>query len=428
MAETVSSHIDSARLWDRLMWLARFGGTDKGGVNRLALSAEEIAARAGLVAWGREIGLEPSNDAAGNLFLRLAGRDADAPPVLVGSHIDTQPTGGKFDGTYGVVAAMEAVTAIARSGHRPLRPIDVVAWMNEEGSRFAPGMMGSAVFAKVRTLDDIERVTDKAGISVRDALAAVLAAEPDLPRRPLGFPVAGYLEAHIEQGVVLEQSGETIGVVTGIQGKRTFRVEVIGEESHAGTSPRATRHDALVSAVAIVQALQAAMWDAADTVRFTIGMFTVSPNAPSVVPGRVTFSIDLRHDDAAVVRELGDQIAPICQQRRGRCDVTVSELIYDVPVAFSAAMRARLGAAAERVGASHREVPSPAGHDARYLHRVCPTGMIFIPCKGGISHNERESIEPVHAEAGARTLAQAVLELADDPWVPQDGSGGSGSG
>jgi beta-ureidopropionase / N-carbamoyl-L-amino-acid hydrolase len=409
----IGQHIDGARLWGRLMELAQCGATAKGGVSRLALSAEEIAARAQLVRWGREIGLTPFNDAAGNLFLRLAGRDPALAPVLVGSHIDSQPTGGKFDGAYGVLSALEAVTALVDSGRRPLRSIEVVAWMNEEGSRFAPGMMGSAVFAGVRRLADIEAVRDRSGVAVREALAGVLAAESDIPGRPAGFPVAAFLEAHIEQGVTLERAGDAIGIVLGIQGKRTFRVEVIGEESHAGTTPRAARRDALVSAVDIVRALETTIWDEADTVRLTIGSFTVLPNAPSVVPGRVTFSIDLRHDTADAVARLGDLVAPLCEQHRGRCQVVVTELLRDEPVVFPPDLRARLAAAAARVGASYRELPSPAGHDARYLSRVCPTAMIFIPCEGGISHNERENIQPVHAELGACVLAEAMAELAE---------------
>jgi N-carbamoyl-L-amino-acid hydrolase len=412
MDQRVSDFVDGDRLWRRLMDIARFGALAKGGVNRLALSQEEIAARAQLVQWARALGLEPANDAAGNLFLRLAGRDAHAAPILVGSHIDSQPTGGKFDGAYGVMAALETVEAIIRAGHKPLRPIDVVAWMNEEGSRFAPGMMGSAAFTGTRTLADIRAVKDKNGIAVADALDQVLAAEPDLPHRPLGFPVAGFVEAHIEQGIVLEQSETTIGVVTGIQGKRTFRVEVEGEESHAGTTPRSARRDALVAAVDIIKALEQAMWDAADTVRFTIGRLEIAPNAPSVVPGRANFSIDLRHNDADTVRRLGDMVSEICRREQGRCAVSVKELLYDAPLQFPAAMRARIADAATRLGMSHRELPSPAGHDSRYLHYVCPTAMIFIPCKDGISHNEAESIEPSDATAGARVLAEVVFALA----------------
>lgn len=413
MGGTVSEGVSGERLWRRLMDLARFGGTDTGGVHRLALSSEEMQARAQLLRWAHDIGLEASVDDAANLFLRLAGREPALPPLLVGSHIDTQPTGGKFDGAYGVLAALEGVEAIARSGKRPRRSIEVVAWMNEEGSRFAPGMMGSAAFTGKRSLDEIAEVRDKAGRSVREELDRVLAAERALPRRPLGFPVAGFLEAHIEQGVLLQERRTTVGVVTGIQGKRTFRVEVTGEESHAGTTPRANRRDALVGAARMLEALQQAMWDAADEVRFTVGQFTVFPNAPSVVPGRVVFSIDLRHMDADTVRRLGDAVPDLCAQAKGKCDVTVRELLYDPPLTFPLQMRSAIADAASRLQVSHLEMASPAGHDARYLHYVCPTGMLFIPCKDGISHNEAESIEPADAEAGARVLAQAAFDLAD---------------
>jgi N-carbamoyl-L-amino-acid hydrolase len=413
MAARVSDRIDGQRLWRRLMQLARFGATEKDGVCRLALSQEEILARACLIDWGRSFGLEPSTDAAANLFLTLEGREPNLPPVLIGSHIDSQPTGGKFDGAYGVLAALEAGPAIWELPERPGRSIAVVAWLNVEGSRFAPGMMGSAVFTGKRRLEDILTIADRGGCTVKDALDKVLRAEPALPRRPLGFPVAAFLEAHIEQGVLLQERGVTAGIVTGIQGKRTFRVEVTGEESHAGTTPRSARRDALTSAVAVVGALQKAMWDEADTVRFTIGMFNVSPNAPSVVPGKVAFSIDLRHNEQAVIERLGDQVSAVCEAARGRCKVTVAELLYDPPLQFPAAIRSRLREAAHRLGLSHMELPSPAGHDSRYLHYVCPTGMIFIPCKDGISHNEAESITPDDATAGARVLAEAAYEMAN---------------
>jgi beta-ureidopropionase / N-carbamoyl-L-amino-acid hydrolase len=413
MPAGVSQRIDGHRLWQRLMDLARFGATSKGGVCRLALSREDIEARAALVDWARLIGLKPSTDAAANLFLSLEGRESGLPPLLIGSHIDSQPTGGKFDGAYGVLAALEAAQAISEVPGRPRRTIEVVAWMNEEGSRFAPGMMGSAVFTGKRKLAEILPVRDRAGITVEDALKSVLDAEPDIPRRPLGFPVAGFLEAHIEQGRTLQDLGYTAGVVTGIQGKRTFRVDVIGEESHAGTTPRRARRDALTSAVAMVDALQKTIWDEGDTVRFTIGMFEVTPNAPSVVPGNVHFSIDLRHDDSTIIERLGNAIAGICDRTRGKCDVVVRELLYDAPLQFPEVMRSRIAGSAERLGISHMRLQSPAGHDARYLHYVCSTGMIFIPCKDGISHNEAESIAPADASAGARILAETAFELAN---------------
>jgi N-carbamoyl-L-amino-acid hydrolase len=402
------------------MALARFGATAAGGVSRLALSAEEIAARAELVAWGTAIGLEPSVDAAGNLFLRLAGLDPDLPPLLIGSHIDTQPAGGKFDGAYGVLAGLEALETIKASGHAPRRAIELVAWMNEEGARFAPGMMGSAVFAGVRTLDEIAGIKDRAGISLAEALGGVAAAERHLPRRSLGFEVAGFLEAHIEQGITLQNEQLTIGVVTGMQGKRTFRVEVEGQESHAGTSRRCERRDALVSAVAIVDALQKEMWDPEDTVRFTVGMLTVTPNAPSVVPGRVVLSIDLRHDDAETVERLGNAVPGICRAARGRCDVDARELLYDAPIELPRDVRTLISETAQRLALPHRELPSPAGHDSRYLHRICPTGMIFIPCKDGISHNEDEEIAPADALSGARVLVDVALAMAEAA-SPADG-------
>src|SRR6202045_3320202 len=222
--------------------------------------------------------------------------------------------------------------------------------MNEEGSRFAPGMMGSAVFSGARQLQDILDIRDKAGITVQAELRKVLSAEPCLSERPFGAKPAAFLEAHIEQGPVLELEKKTIGVVTGMQGKRTFRVQVDGEENHAGTSPRGARRDALVSAVDIVRALQDAIWDREDAVRFTIGMFTVTPNAPSVVPGRVIFSLDLRHPEAATLRKLGDAIPEICEKARGRCQVSVKELLHDPPLEFPTPIRDIIRSASTALG------------------------------------------------------------------------------
>lgn len=415
MSGALSAHLDGDRLWRDLIDLARHGATASGGVCRLALTSEEIAARKMLVTWGNEIGAQAAVDAAGNFYLRLPGRDPSLAPLLLGSHIDTQPTGGKYDGAYGVIAGLAVLRAIAASGRKPLRTVEVVAWMNEEGSRFAPGMMGSAVFTGKRTLDEILAVKDKSGVSVQEALGRVLEEEKTLSKVPAGYPVSAYLEAHIEQGPDLERHGKPIGVVTGIGGKRTFRVEVIGAPAHAGTSTRAERKDALVSAVAIVDALQKAMWDDADTVRFTIGMFTVTPNAPSVVPSSVLFSIDLRHDDDAVLNRLGAAIPGVCEAARGKCEVKVMPLLYDPPLEFPKSIRARIDAAAQSLHLPAMELPSPAGHDSRYMHYFCPTGMIFIPCKNGLSHNEAESITPEDALAGAKVLADVAWDMADAP-------------
>jgi beta-ureidopropionase / N-carbamoyl-L-amino-acid hydrolase len=407
-----SAFVDEARLAGRLAAMARIGATEKGGVNRQALSSEDARAQRELVRWGEALGLKPSVDAIGNLFLRLEGTDADAPPVLSGSHLDSQPTGGKFDGVFGVLAAFEAVEAIIASGVKPRAPIDIVAWMNEEGSRFAPGMMGSAVFAGARALDDVRAVTDKSGISVAAALADVRACLHDVPERALGLRPSAFVEAHIEQGPMLEKEGLTIGVVTGIQGKRTFKVRVDGEAAHAGTSTRAERKDALLAAIAMVQALTEAMHDAEDIVKFTVGRFDVKPSAPSVVPSSVDFSIDLRHPDSDTLTKLGDRIAPICDAHAGVCAVRVTELSTAMSLDFPAPMRDLIRRAAMRLDLPHRDILSTAGHDARYLHPVCPSGMIFVPSHLGLTHCETEFTSSADLAAGTRVLADVLGELA----------------
>ncbi|MEP7328401.1 MAG: Zn-dependent hydrolase [Betaproteobacteria bacterium] len=412
MTAKVASRIDATRLWGRHMQLARHGALANGGVNRQALSVEEVAAWRELIGWGREFGLAASTDAAGNLFLRLEGTNAQAAPVLTGSHLDSQPTGGKFDGNYGVLAGLEAAQAIVESGVRLQRPLEIVAWMNEEGSRFAPGMMGSAAFAGAAPLERFLTVRDGAGISIEEGLAVMRAAFPELPLRSLGRPVAAYLEAHIEQGPILEREGIAIGVVTGIQGKRTFRVAVRGEEAHAGTSSRHERKDALLAAVRMIDALTDVMHDAEDIVKFTIGRLDVLPNAPSVVPASVVFSIDLRHVDSVALMALGNRIAPLCAEHAGSCAVEVTELTRAMSLDFPSAMTRLVRDAARQLGIASMDIYSAAGHDARFLHAVCPTGMIFVPCKDGISHNPQESATPEDLATGARVLAEALVELA----------------
>lgn len=393
------------------MALARFGARPDGGVDRQALSPAEIEARAEIVAWGRALGLEPYTDAAANLFLRLPGREPDLPPVLAGSHIDSQPTGGRFDGTYGVLAALEAVEAIRAAGIAPRRPIEVVAWTNEEGCRFSPGMTGSELFTGVKTLAEVADLRDAGGVTLGDALAAVLAADRDVPRRALGRPVAAYLEPHIEQGPVLEREGVPVGIVTGIQGTRRYRVRVLGEAAHAGTAERHERRDALMAAVRMVAAIDRAAADPAD-VKLTVGLFQVTPNAPSVVPSEVLFSIDLRHPEDAVVDRLDAGIRRIVESERGPCGVELRQIQHDRSVVFSGEIAGEIAFAAGELAIPARELASAAGHDARHLASVCPTGMIFVPCRGGISHNPAEWAEPADLAAGARVLADALGRIA----------------
>lgn len=407
-----SSAVDERRLWQRHLALAAHGATPAGGVNRQALTPAEGKARRTLVDWARQLSLEPSSDCVGNLFLEMPG-ESDEAPVLSGSHIDTQPTGGRFDGAYGVLAALEALQAMRDLGLRPRRPLRVVAWMNEEGGRFAPGMMGSAVFTGRRELDAVLAVCDAEGVSVGEALCALREAEPDVPQCALGGEVAAFIEAHIEQGPVLERAALPVGVVTGIQGSRRFRVTVSGQEAHAGTTPRAERRDALSAAVAMIGELERHTASPRD-VMCTVGMLRLQPNAPSVVPSLAYFSIDLRHPEPAVLNELGDGIEPLFQALRGPCEVRVEEIANSPSLMFPGALRARISATAKRLGIPSTQLYSLAGHDARELHYHCPSAMIFVPCKDGLSHNEAESAAPADLVAGARVLADLLWELAND--------------
>ncbi len=404
--------VDTERLWARLMRMAEIGALPGGGVDRQALTAGEAAAWHLVLGWAGEGGLQPSVDPVGNLFLTLPGQDRSLPPVLAGSHLDTQPMGGKFDGAFGTLAALEAVLGIAASGRMPVRDVIAVAWMNEEGSRFAPSIMGSATFAGDRRLADTRAVRDAAGVSVGEALDALLAGFPGLPRRELGFAPGAYLEPHIEQGPVLEQHGTPIGVVTGIQGKTTWEVTVTGAEGHAGTLAMAERRDALASFAAMAHAMHAEIGSADASIKFTIGRVELSPNAPSVVPGRVAFRIDLRHPDNQVLEAMGHRVEALAREHAGPCAVTVTRMSHAASNSFDPVLRARIEAAAAARGHAARPILSAAGHDARYLARCCPSAMIFIPCRGGVSHAEHEWADPAHVAAGAEVLADVLWHLA----------------
>ncbi|HUA55907.1 MAG TPA: M20 family metallo-hydrolase [Candidatus Sulfotelmatobacter sp.] len=411
-AARAADGIDEARLWQRLMAMARFGARADGGVDRQALSAEDVAARRQLIAWAEARGFACAVDPIGNLFVRRAGREPDLAPVLTGSHLDSQPTGGKFDGVYGVLAGFEVLEALEDLGLSTRRSVEAVAWTNEEGSRFQPGAMGSAAFAGRMDLAALRAGADRAGVRLGDALDATLAATPTAARRALGFPVAAYVENHIEQGPLLEADGKVIGAVTGIQGSRWFAVEVTGEAAHAGTTPLKIRKDALKAATAMVSALESLMADPSDVVRFTVGRFEVAPNSPNTVPDRVFFTIDFRHPDAAVLQRLGDQVEVTCRAAARGCAVRVTQTFDAPPVDFAPAIVGLVSAAAARLGLPHRDIFSGAFHDAKFLAEVAPTGMLFVPCARGISHNPAESATASDLAAGARVLAEVVAELA----------------
>jgi N-carbamoyl-L-amino-acid hydrolase len=413
MIGLASAKVDEARLWRRHMDMAKLGATPKGGVRRLALDANDAKARALLLDWGRRRGFSAFIDPIANFFIRRDGTDRHADPVLSGSHTDTQPSGGRFDGIYGVLAAFEALEAIEDAGIRTRRPIELAVWTCEEGGAYLTGTMGSSVFVGARKLDDVLRLKGTDDAPITAAIAATRRAVSEAADRPLGFPISAFVEAHIEQGPELEAVGKTIGVVTVIQGCRRFFVEVDGEDGHAGTVKRSRRRDAFVSACDIAHALRRHFHDPDEIIRFTIGRFVVTPNAPAVIPGHVTFSIDFRHPDDGVLRRLGDAVADVCRAHQGACTASVREAVWAKPVELCGAIPDLIEATAGRLGLSHMRMLSGAGHDAMYIAQVAPVGMIFVPCEKGISHNEVENATPADLAAGARVLAEVLVELAD---------------
>lgn len=404
--------VNAGRLWQRHAEMAQIGAIPGNGVNRAAFSAEDIRARRLLVSWARARKFAVTMDGVGNLFVRRPGLDPNAAPVMSGSHMDSQPRGGRFDGIYGVLAALEALEAIDAAGLKTRRPLELVAWSNEEGGRFPPCTMGSAVHTGARILDEFLEVTDNAGVKLKDALAATLAALPEAGPRAFNTPATAYIETHIEQGPLLEMQDRTIGVVTGIQGLRWFNVEVFGETAHAGTTPLAMRKDALRAAVAIINALDGLARDAHERVLFTVGRMLVTPNSPNSVASHVLFSVDLRHPDPETIRRLGESVAPVAREAAGPCTVKVTPTLHDDPCVFDGEIVDTIERAAQRLGVSNMRLASGASHDAMYMARVCPTGMIFVPCEKGVSHNEAENAKAEDLAAGARVLTAALLDLA----------------
>lgn len=403
--------IDGDRLWSALMELARIGATDKGGVCRLALTDLDKQARDLVVGWGREAGLAITVDQIGNVFMRRAGRNAQAPAVMMGSHIDTQPTGGKFDGNYGVLAALEVLRTLDDYGIVTEAPVEAVFWTNEEGSRFVPVMMGSGVYAGDFTLAHAHSARDTDGLSVRDELERIGYLGAQVPG---DRPAAAYFEVHIEQGPVLEEHDKVIGVVEAVLGVRWYDCVVSGFEAHAGPTPMQLRKDALQAATPIMREVVAIANRYQPYGRGTVGMVRVHPNSRNVIPGKVTFSIDLRNVDSDLLDRMDADIRAFIAEAAARSDMKVDldQVSHYAPVPFDAGCVAAVRRATERLGYSHMPVVSGAGHDAIYMARVMPTGMIFVPCKDGISHNEIEDAQPAHITAGGNVLLHAVLERA----------------
>lgn len=401
--------IDAERLWGELMETAAIGGTPRGGICRLTLTDLDRQVRDWFKARAEALGCIVTVDDMGAMFARRAGTRNDLPPIAMGSHLDTQPTGGKFDGVLGVLGALEALRTLVEAGYETFAPIEVVNWTNEEGSRFTPAMIASGVFAGVFTHEWANGRQDRAGVGFGAALDAIGYRGTE---RCGAHPLSAFFELHIEQGPILEAEGKEIGIVTGVQGMRWYEVTVQGRSAHTGATPMHLRRNALLGVARLIERIDAIAAAYAPLAVGTVGQVEVRPNSPNVVPGEVFFTVDLRHRDAAVVeameRDYLAALPEICEP----LGLTVSSArIWDQPpVHFDAACVGAVRRAAEICGYSAREIVSGAGHDAAYAARVAPTAMVFVPCRDGVSHNEDEFSSKQQCAAGAQVLLQAVLD------------------
>lgn len=404
--------INGERLWDSLMEMATHGATPKGGVCRLALTDVDKAGRDLFVRWCEQAGCTITVDQIGNIFARRPGRNDSLPPVIMGSHLDSQPTGGKFDGVYGVLAGLEVVRSLNDLNYTTEAPIEVAVWTNEEGSRFAPAMVASGVFCGVFDLDYGLSRADLDGKTMGEELARIGYAGT----APVGGrPVGAYFEAHIEQGPILEDEGKTIGVVTDAQGQRWYELTFTGQEAHAGPTPMPRRKDALLGAARVVEIVNRIGLKYAPAACATVGLMNVYPNSRNVIPGKVFFTVDFRHPDdkilAAMDAELREMVATIAAEIG--LESELEQIFYYAPVKFEETCVSAVRAGVERGGYSARDIIAGAGHDACYMAQIAPTGMIFIPCIGGISHNEIEDTTPEWAAAGCDVLLHAVVNRAN---------------
>jgi N-carbamoyl-L-amino-acid hydrolase len=399
--------IDGERLWGELMETAAIGGTPKGGICRLTLTDLDRQVRDWFKARAEKLGCIVSVDDMGVMYARRAGA-ADVPAIAMGSHLDTQPTGGKFDGALGVLGALEALRTLVEAGYQTYAPIEVVNWTNEEGSRFTPAMLASGTFAGVFTRDWAAARRDRAGIAFGEALDTIgyRGKEPCGTRR-----LSAHFELHIEQGPILEAEGLEIGAVTGVQGMRWYEVTVTGQDAHTGATPMRLRKNALVGAARVVEAVEQIAHKHAPLAVGTVGSMEVKPNSPNVVPGEVFFTVDLRHPEAATLDGMEQiflrEVDAVC--RPLGLDVKLNKIWDQPPVRFDDACVDAVRRAGADAGYSVRDMVSGAGNDSAYVARVAPTAMIFVPCRGGISHNEAEFTSKEQCARGAQVLLQAVL-------------------
>lgn len=391
------------------MTMAEIGATAGGGVCRLAASENDKAGRDLFIKWCEDAGCVVTADKIGNLFARREGKNKDAPPIVMGSHLDSQPTGGKFDGVYGVLAGLEVIRTLNEFGIETVAPVEVAVWMNEEGARFSPAMLGSGVFSGAFGLDYGLAREDDAGVTLGEALIRNrLAGKLDVGRK-----LGAHFEAHIEQGPVLENEGKVIGVVTGVQGIKWFDVTVSGAECHAGPTPMHMRVDPVQAMAPLLMKIFTLAKANAPDARVTVGELHSYPSSRNTVPGKVKFSVDLRHPDQSVLDAMSRQLEELVRtDSAAGCSFALEEIWHSPPVAFDADCIAAIRNAAKAAKQPYMELVSGAGHDSVYLSQVAPTGMIFVPCEKGVSHNEAESADPAHLAAGCNVLLRAVLMRA----------------
>ncbi len=393
------------------MGMAKIGATPKGGVCRLALSDLDKACRDQFIGWARAAGCAITVDRMGNIFARRDGTDPTLPPVLVGSHLDSQPTGGKFDGALGVLAGLEIVRSLNDLSISTKHPIEVVNWTNEEGSRFAPAMISSGVFAGKFTLEQALAITDAGGESIGEALQRIgYAGTADVGHRPLH----AYFELHIEQGPILEDGGYDVGVVTRAQGQRWYDVRFRGLEAHAGPTPMLKRKDALLGGARVIELVNRLGLDHQPGACATVGMIDVQPNSRNVIPGNVFLSVDFRHPDDQQLSLMDQKLRSGAEAIAGALglELDLNMLFHMPPLVFDETCVEAVRNAADMLGYRSREIVSGAGHDACYVASIAPTAMVFTPCVGGISHNESEDCRPQWVKAGADVLIHAVVDAA----------------
>jgi N-carbamoyl-L-amino-acid hydrolase len=392
------------------MATAQIGATKKGGICRLTLTDLDRELRDWFRAQCEALGASVTVDELGNMFARRGGRNAALPPIAMGSHLDTQPTGGKFDGTLGVLAALEALRTLHRAGYETNAPIEVVNWTNEEGARFAPPMLASGVFAGVFTRDYAYARTDRDGKTFGDELRRIGYRGSE---QAGAHKLSALFELHIEQGPILEAEDRMIGVVQGVQGMRWYEVTVTGQEAHTGATPMRLRKNALLGAARLIERIDAIAREHPPDAVGTVGRIENRPNSPNVIPGEVFFTVDFRHPDEAVLDAMEAKLRAACLELLRPLDLNFTATrIWDSPaVKFAPELIECVRIGAQKAGLSTRDMISGAGHDAAYIARVAPTTMIFVPCAGGISHNEAEYTSPEESAAGAQVLLNAVLEF-----------------